>query len=100
MPKEKTEEQNDDFDFQDFVADVKRTHSAAGTIKNEPEKPLNQKRTGGSVAASGGQASGSTKRKKTANVAQKSEYEILREQNICILFSKYNKYIHQILCFQ
>ena len=86
MPKDKTEEQNEDFDFKDFVVDGKRTQSAAGSSgtipKNGPKKPLNQKRTGGPVAASGDQTPGSTKRKKTANGDKKSDYEILREQNI------------------
>ena len=79
MPKDKTEEQNEDFDFKDFVANVKRTEAAAGSSgtipKNGPKKPLNQKRTGG-------QAAGSSKRKKTANEDQKCDYEILRDQNI------------------
>ena len=55
MPKDKTEEQNEDFDFKDFVANVKRTQEPAGSSgtipKNGPKKPLNQKRTGGPVAA-------------------------------------------------
>ena len=86
LPKDKTEEQNEDFDFKDFVADVKRTQATAGSSgtipKNGPKKPLNQKRTGGPVAAVGGQAPGSKKQKKTANGDQKCDYEILREQNI------------------
>ena len=43
MPKDKTEEQNEDFDFKDFVANVKRTEEPAGSSgtipKNGPKKP-------------------------------------------------------------
>ena len=36
MPKDKTEEQNEDFDFKDFVADVKRTQATAGSSRTIP----------------------------------------------------------------
>lgn len=80
LPKGKAEDQTEDFDFQDFVADVKRTQLAEGSseaipMTNGPGKPLKQKRTGI-------QALESSKRKKTGGDEQKSEYELIRDQNV------------------
>ena len=78
MPKDQTKEEPKDFDFADFVADVKRTKTTAGSSATTPN---HQKRTTS-------QTLGSTKRTKIDDGVQKSEYELIRDQNIAEIKKK------------